>query len=134
MNKIKRFTPILITLCVVFLFYVKRIVFLKYYPPICNFFIFCVFFFSLFAKETIIQKIARACGDKLEKPAFDYTRKITYVWCVFTFINLLISIWTIFLSDKVWIIYNGFVSYLLVGLLFGVEYIVRITLRRRNLI
>ena len=134
MNKIKRYTPVLITLCVVFLFYIKRIVILKYYPPICNFFIFCVFFFSLFGKETIIQKIARACGDKLEKPAFDYTRKITYVWCVFTFINLLISIWTIFLPDNVWIIYNGFISYLLVGLLFGVEYIVRITLRKRNLI
>ena len=134
MNKFKRLTPILITLCVVFLFYIKRIVVLKYYPPICNLFIFCVFFFSLFSKETIIQKIAGACGDKLEKPAFEYTRKITYVWCIFTFINFLISIWTIFQSDKVWILYNGFISYILVGLLFGIEYVVRITLRKRKLL
>ena len=134
MGKIKHITPILITLCVVFLFYVKRFVFLKFYPPVCNCFLFLVFFVSLFTKETVIQKFARMCGDKLEKPAWDYTRKVTYVWSAFTFINLLISIWTIFLPDKIWILYNGCISYILVGLLFGIEYLVRINLRRRNLI
>ena len=134
MGKIKHITPILITLCIVFLFYMKRFVFLKFYPPLCNCFLFLVFFISLFTKETVIQKFARACGDKLEKPAWDYTRKVTYIWCIFTFINLLISIWTIFLPDKIWILYNGFISYMLVGLLFGIEYIIRINLRKRNLI
>ena len=134
MGKIKHITPILITLCVVFLFYVKRFVFLKFYPPVCNCFLFLVFFVSLFTKETVIQKFARMCGDKLEKPAWDYTRKVTYVWSAFTFINLLISIWTIFLPDKIWILYNGCISYILVGLLFGIEYLVRINLRKRKLI
>ena len=134
MGKIKHITPILITLCVVFLFYVKRFVFLKFYPPVCNCFLFLVFFVSLFTKETVIQKFARMCGDKLEKPAWDYTRKVTEVWSVFTFINLIISIWTIFLPDKIWILYNGCISYILVGLLFGIEYLVRINLRKRKLI
>ena len=134
MGKIKHITPILITLCIVFLFYMKRFVFLKFYPPLCNCFLFLVFFISLFTKETVIQKFARACGDKLEKPAWNYTRKVTYIWCIFTFINLLISIWTIFLPDKIWILYNGCISYILVGLLFGIEYIIRINLRKRNLI
>ena len=134
MGKIKHFTPIFITLCVVFLFYVKRIVVLKFYPPICNFTIFIIFFSSLFTKETIIQKFARMCGDKLEKPTRDYTRNITYVWCVFLFLNFLVSVWTMFLSDNVWMIYNGCISYILVGLVFGIEYTVRIYLRKRNLI
>ena len=134
MKKSKSFFPILISLFVVFLFYIKRIVILKYYPPICNSFIFLIFFCSLFTKETVIQKFARLCGDKLEKPAWNYTRKLTYIWCIFTFLNLCISIWTIFLPDKLWIIYNGFISYILIGLLFGVEYIVRIVLRKRKLI
>ena len=134
MGRLKHFSPVLITLCIVFLFYVKRIVYLKFYPPICNLFHFIVFFSSLFAKETIIQKFARMCGDKLENPAWVYTRNITYVWCVFMFINFLISVWTIFLSDNIWMLYNGCISYLLVGLVFGVEYIVRIILRKRNLI
>lgn len=134
MNKLKHVTPILITLCIVCLFYIKRFVFLKFYPPICNGFIFLVFFTSLFAKETIIQKFAKACGDKLDRPAWIYTRNLTYVWCVFTFLNLLISIWTIFQSDNVWMLYNGCISYALIGLLFGVEYFIRIMLRKRNLI
>lgn len=134
MGKIKHFTPVLITLCIVFLFYIKRLAFLKFYPPICNLTIFMIFFCSLFAKETVIQKFAKMCGDKLEKPARVYTRNLTYVWCVFMFINLLISVWTIFLSDKVWILYNGCISYILVGMLFGIEYIVRTILRKRKLI
>ena len=134
MKKIRHIIPVIITLCVVFLFYIKRFVFLKYYPPICNTFIFLVFFYSLFMKETVIQKIAKACGEKPDTPAWDYTRKLTYVWAVFTFLNLVISIWTIFLSDRVWMLYNGCISYILVGLLFGVEYIIRIILRKRKII
>lgn len=134
MKNFKPIFPIFVTLAIVFLFYIKRIVVLKYYPPICNSFIFLAFFSSIFCKETIIQKFARLCGDKLEKPAWNYTRNLTYVWCVFTFLNLCISIWTIFLPDKIWILYNGFLSYVLIGILFGVEYIVRIVLRKRKLI
>ena len=134
MGKLKPLIPVFVTLLVVFTFYIKRFVVLKYYPPICNFTLFMVFFSSLFTKETVIQKFARMCGDKLEKPAWNYTRNITYVWCVFMFLNLVISIWTIFLSDNVWMIYNGCISYLLVGLLFGIEYLVRIILRKSNLL
>ena len=134
MGKIKHFTPILITLCIILLFYIKRFVFLKYYPPVCNLTIFIIFFSSLFGKETIIQKFARVCGDKLEKPAWIYTRRLTYVWCSFMFLNFAISVWTIFLSDNIWMIYNGFISYLMIGILFGIEYLIRINLRKRKLI
>lgn len=132
MRRIKPFTPIIFTLFVILIFWIKRYLILKLYPPVCNFVIFCIFFGSLFPKETVIQKFARLCGDKLEKPALDYTRKVTYLWCVFTFLNFLISVWTIFLPDNIWILYNGFISYMLIGIVFGVEYIVRINLRRRN--
>ena len=123
MDKFKKALPILFTFCVILLFYFKRFIFLKFYPPLCNFVMFMVFFTSLFAKETIIQKIARAYGDKLDKPAWIYTRRVTYAWCILTFFNFAISVWTIFLSDKIWIIYNGCICYILIGLLFLVEYI-----------
>lgn len=134
MQKLKPLAPIFFMLCIIFLFYIKRFAVLKFYPPICNLFIFGVFFGSLFTKETVIQKFAKACQGELKKTTLDYTRKVTYIWCLFTFLNFLISVWTIFLSDNIWMIYNGFISYMLVGIVFGVEYIVRTVLRKRNLI
>ena len=133
-NKFKIVIPIIVTLTIIFIFYIKRFIFLKFYPPICNFTTFMIFFCSLFTKETIIQKIARACGDDMKPPVMAYTRNLTYVWCVFTFLNFLISVITLFLSDEIWILYNGFISYIFVGLLFGIEYIVRIIFKKRNLI
>lgn len=134
MDKTKYFMPVLITLCIILLFYIKRIVFLKFYPPICNLTVFIIFFSSIFTKETIIQKFARMWGDTLEGNAFIYTRNLTYIWCIFMFANLLISIWTIFLSDNIWMLYNGLISYILIGLIFIVEYIVRRILQIRKII
>ena len=132
MNKLKSAVPIIISLAVVFLFWIKRIVALKFYPPIVNFVIFLIFFTSLFGKETIIQKFAKLCDGELDEEALTYTRNLTYIWCVFIFINMAITIWTIFLPDAVWIFYNGFLSYFLTGLLFGIEYIVRIIFKKRH--
>lgn len=133
-KKIKLFIPFIFTVSVVILFYIKRIVVLKFYPPICNLFIFIVFFSSLFMKETVIQKAAKVMDGELTDKVREYTRKLTYIWCVFTFLNFIISVVTIFMPDKYWIWYNGFISYILVGVMFIAEYIVRITLRKRNLL
>ena len=94
--------------------------------------IFLIFFSSLFTKETIIQKFAKVLEGELKPKVAIYTRKLTYVWCIFLFINLLISILTIFMSDKIWMIYNGCISYILIGLLFIIEYPVRVVFRRKN--
>ena len=68
---------------------------------------------------------------ELTRFARNYTRKLTYVWCVFLFINLSISIVTVFLPAKIWELYNACISYVALGLMFGVEYIVRIILRAK---
>ena len=132
MKKIKPALPILISLCVVLLFWLKRFVVLKFYPPLVNFIIFLIFFTSLFTKETIIQKFVRLSGESLDEPALTYTRNVTYLWCGFLFLNMLITIWTVFLSDEIWIFYNGFLSYFLTGLLFLAEYIFRIFFKKRH--
>ena len=129
-----RFLPVLVTIFIIFMFYVKRLSILKFYPPICNLFFFLVFFLSLFAKETVIQKIAKKIENKWTDNLKVYTRKLTYVWCCFTFINFVISVITIFLSDNVWMLYNGCISYVLMGTLFLGEYILRKNLKRRKLL
>lgn len=132
-RKLKLLFPLVITFSVIFLFYLKRFILLKFYPPVCNLFIFMVFFTSLFGNETVIQKIAKTFNPLNDKEII-YTRNLTYVWCVFLFLNFIMSCFTIFLPDKIWLVYNGCISYILIGLLFGIEYIVRIICRKRNLI
>lgn len=129
LKKLKAIIPVLGTVCVVLLFHFSKIYALKFYPVIVNSFIFCVFFSSVFCEETIIQKIAKKMDGELTDFSRNYTRKLTYVWCIFLFVNLSISFATVFMSPKVWELYNACISYIALGVMFGVEYIVRIILR-----
>ncbi len=130
-KKLKPIIPFCATICVVLLFHFSKIYALKFYPVVVNSFIFCVFFLSLFCKETIIQKVAKKMDGDLTDFSRNYTRKLTYVWCVFLFVNLSISIATVFLSERIWELYNACISYVALGVMFGVEYIVRIIMRAR---
>jgi len=131
LKKLKVIIPVLGTVCVVLLFHFSKIYALKFYPVIVNSFIFCVFFSSVFCEETIIQKIAKKMDGELTDFSRNYTRKLTYVWCIFLFVNLSISFATVFMSPKVWELYNACISYIALGVMFGVEYIVRIILRAK---
>lgn len=131
LKKLKAIIPVLGTVCVVLLFHFSKIYALKFYPVIVNSFIFCVFFSSVFCEETIIQKIAKKMDGELTDFSRNYTRKLTYVWCIFLFVNLSISFATVFMSPKVWELYNACISYIALGVMFGVEYIMRIILRAK---
>ena len=122
-KKLKPIIPFCATICVVLLFHFSKIYALKFYPVVVNSFIFCV--------ETIIQKVAKKMDGDLTDFSRNYTRKLTYVWCVFLFVNLSISIATVFLSERIWELYNACISYVALGVMFGVEYIVRIIMRAR---
>lgn len=132
LKRIKHFLPILFTFCLIALFYFKRFVVIKYYPILMNLIFFAIFFSSLFAKETIIQKFAKIMDGELKPKVAVYTKNVTYIWCVFILFNLIMSIITFFLSDEIWLWYNGCISYVLMGLLFAIEYIVRILFRKRH--
>lgn len=105
--------------------------FIKWYPVVINFSIFFIFFISSFAKETVIQKFARLIEPDIKPKALEYTRKLTYVWVLFTFLIFSISLGTIFLSQRIWEIYNGFISYILVGIFFAIEYIIRVRFKKK---
>ncbi|MBS5861108.1 hypothetical protein KID03_06715 [bacterium] len=130
-KKFGAFLPVIFTILIICLFHFTHWVVVKYYPVVVNFLIFLMFFTSLFQKETVIQKIARAMEPDIKPKALEYTRKLTYVWAVFTFLNWLVSVATVFMSEAVWALYNGFISYLLIGMFFAVEYIVRIRFKRK---
>ena len=62
-------------------------------------------------------------------------KKLSYVigivFAVFMFLNFIAASVTIFLPYKIWAVYNGFISYLLVGGFFVIEYIIRLIFKRK---
>ncbi len=129
---LKVLAPILFSFFIIGFFIYTKIAIVKLYPIVINFLFFSIFFASLFAKETVIQKIARCMDGKLEEPVFSYTKRLTYIWVIFLFANFLISCVTLFMPNKFWVLYNGCISYILVGTLFFVEYIVRYFFKKRH--
>lgn len=129
---LKLIIPVFFTFFVIGFFYVSKISAVKLYPVLMNFLFFCIFLASLMGKETVIQKIAKTLDGKLEEPVKTYTKNLTYVWIVFLFFNFLMSVWSLFLPDKFWALYNGFISYLLIGGVFAVELPIRYFFKKRH--
>ncbi len=130
--RLKYIFPVFITILVIILFHFTQLYFIKLYPVVANLTTFLVFLISSFSKETVIQKFAKKLeGGNLDDFTRIYTRKLTYIWCVITFLNLAISIITVFLPEKWWALYNGCISYFAIGTVFVVEYIIRIVLRKK---
>ncbi len=130
-KRLKPLFPIMITLTVIGVFYYTRLNSLKFYPVLMNFVFFMLFFISSFQEETVIQKIAQKLDGELIPELVNYTRNLTYIWVVITGINLSMSILTLFYSNKIWALYNGFISYCLIGLTFAIEYPIRLWYKRK---
>jgi len=105
---------------------------LKIYPVLVNLSFFVLFSWSIFHPPTVIEQLARLTQPNLPEAGVEYTRKVTKIWALFFILNggaaCITGIWT---SDEVWMIYNGLVAYILMGLLFSIEYAVRLVLRRK---
>lgn len=131
MSRFKFAIPIFIMLLVILIFHYTNWIVAKYYPVIVNFVLFCIFFGSTFSEETVIQKMAKLMEPNIKPKALEYTRRLTYIWSIFMLANFFISLATVFMSEKVWAIYNGFLSYMLVGVFFIIEYMVRINFKKK---
>jgi uncharacterized membrane protein len=99
---------------------------LKLYPVLVNALLLAAFAASLVHGPSMIERIARLRDPELAPEGVAYTRRVTQVWCVFFLFNGAAALGTTLWADtEVWTIYNGLVAYLLMGLLFGVEFLVR---------
>ncbi len=99
---------------------------LLFYPVAVNVVLLLVFGSSLFYGMPIAEQIARLGEPDLPPKGVRYTRKVTQVWCVFFMVNGSIALATCLHHDmKIWTLWNGFISYLLIGTLMGVEWLVR---------
>lgn len=107
-------------------------VFLRALPILINVALFVIFFASLSHPPSMIEIFARLMEKNLPPEATHYCRSATRVWCAFFVLNGLLSLFTAVATPFwVWTLYNGFISYVLIALLFLAEYCFRIGFRRR---
>ncbi|GAA5017313.1 septation protein IspZ [Acinetobacter puyangensis] len=99
---------------------------LKFYPVLMNLGTCIIFAYTLYSPPSMIERFARLHQPDLPESGVQWTRKVTQVWCVFLLLNAIIALMTVlFFSTQIWAIYNGFISYLLMGALLLAEFILR---------
>ncbi|MAP94787.1 MAG: hypothetical protein CMK07_07540 [Ponticaulis sp.] len=99
---------------------------LRLYPVFMTGAMLTMFVVSLFNPPTMIERFARIAEPHLPEDGVRYTRRVTEVWCGFLFCNMLVALWTaVFASFELWALYNGFISYVLMGALFSGEFLFR---------
>lgn len=105
---------------------------LRLYPVVMNLLLLYVFARSLRTGPSIVERFARLHEPDLDAQGVRYTRAVTKVWVAFFAVNGVVACWlALFGSWIAWASYSGAIAYLLAGLLFAGEWLVRARIRRR---
>lgn len=99
-------------------------VFLKLYPVLMNINVGLMFALSLH-NTPLVEKFARKMGYNLNTEQKRYAKNATCAWAVFMLCLTIVSFITIFLSDEAWVLFNGLISYILIAIMMGTEFIIR---------
>ncbi|MCC7461672.1 MAG: hypothetical protein IT480_04325 [Gammaproteobacteria bacterium] len=105
----------------------------RLYPVLVNVALLGAFGMTLVRPPSMIERMARLDGRALDEAGTRYTRNLTRVWCGFFAANAAIALATALGgSREVWALYNGLVSYILIGVLLVAERLIRPLLLRRH--
>lgn len=81
---------------------------------------------TLFEERPLIERFARLQDPDLTPPEQRWCRTWTAIWTGFFAINMLLAgAFALRRSMEWWTLYNGLISYVVMGLLFATEYVVR---------
>jgi uncharacterized membrane protein len=98
----------------------------RFYPVLMNATMLVSFAVTLVRPPSMIERFARILEPDLSPAGVAYTRKVTIVWVGFFALNGVIALFTVVAGSwTVWMVYNGFISYVAAGCLFLVEFLVR---------
>lgn len=104
---------------------------LRGYPVLLSLVLLAVFAASLRSGMPVIERLARLREPELPDSAVRYTRQVTRVWALFFAVNAALAaglaLWA---PLSWWALYTGLIAYLLMGLLFAGEWLVRQRVRR----
>lgn len=105
----------------------------RLYPVFMSATMLVAFAATLWRPPSMIERFARLVEPDIDERGVAYTRRVTMVWVAFFVFNGLVALWTVLNGDLFWWgLYNGLVSYLLAGALFGVEFVIRQHVRGRS--
>lgn len=97
-----------------------------WYPVAINLFMLMMFGSSLWAKRTVIEKLARLQDPNLPAEAVAYTRKVTQVWCAVFIFNIMVTISLIYLKRvDAWALYTGVIAYMIMAIVLIGEWLIR---------
>ena len=103
---------------------------LRWYPVLITLALLGLFAGSLCSGMPIIERLARLSEPELPPAAVRYTRQVTWVWVGYFVVNASIAsglaLWA---PLSWWTLYTGLIAYLLMGLLFAGEWLVRQRIR-----
>jgi uncharacterized membrane protein len=102
------------------------------YPVAVSLAMLFVFGRTLMRPPSMIERFARLAEPALPMEGVRYTRKVTIAWCGFFALNACAALATVFMTREAWALYNGFISYVLMGLVFLMEWLVRARVRARQ--
>lgn len=96
------------------------------YPVIVSLSVASYFAYSLYKPPTVIERIARRINPDLTPEGVIYTRRVTWLWVAFLCSNACMSLATVLWGTLAqWMLWNGLISYLLMGTLFLSEFCYR---------
>lgn len=111
-------------LCVASLFHAH--LWVLFYPVVVNLVMLVVFGGSLWTSMPMVERLARIREPQLSPAGVRYTRKVTKVWCSFFIGNGAVALFTVLYADlRLWTLWNGMLSYILMGTLMAGEWLVR---------
>lgn len=95
-------------------------------PVAANLLLLAHFAGSLRGEVSLVERMARLQEPELPPGGPAYCRRVTQVWCGFFVVNAAVAaalaVWA---PLAAWALYTGLLAYLLMGLLFTVEFVVR---------
>lgn len=114
-----------------------KTIFIKLYPVFMNIIFLFTFGITLFLPPNICFRFACLSDKSLStsiasKKIESYCKNVTIVWCIFFIFNGIIALYTVFCqNDKIWSLYNGGISYFCMGLIFAIEFIIRMVVNSK---
>lgn len=103
----------------------------KLYPVLLSLAAAAVFGISLMRPVSLVEGFAALRHPDLSPEGRKYCRRVTAIWAMWLTANAAIAAcFALYASEAAWAVWTGLLSYLVMGLLFAGEYLVRLRMQR----